>query len=377
MADIKDAFETTFRGFELDRVPASTPHKVEVQVARAIGGLIEDYLAKRRLIDLPDGPPGYGGAASMVLRVREDETGLEFYASDGLVVDPSDLPHRYWRFDFLTVSGGDRIEIQDIELRATPAGADQTGSGTAFSGGSGIDDSLGGPENAIDGNPTSSWVRLSATNTIWGFDAGTPISVRQAAIKITNGLNWVFAPLGGTLSWSDDDVDYTPKYDFSLFGWLSSQQRLIPEDEPAAGAYRFWRVFCADNNGGASLITIREVEFRLTHGGADQCPVLGGSSDAPNGRAISSGGGGGNEDWHAFANDATEWAGPGTTNQYVGIVFPEPLAITQAAITCTSQTTRAPQHVTIQASHNGTSWDDIQSAVLTSWSSGETKLISW
>lgn len=81
MADIADGFETVFRGYELDRVPASGRHSVEVIGARCLGGLIEDFISKRRLLELADCPTGYGGAAGKALAVNAGETGFEFVAA--------------------------------------------------------------------------------------------------------------------------------------------------------------------------------------------------------------------------------------------------------------------------------------------------------
>lgn len=79
MPDIRDAFETEARHFQLPGVPASGVHGINVTTFRAIGALIEDVMRNRSLLDLVDAPESFGGKRLFGLRVNADEDGIEFY----------------------------------------------------------------------------------------------------------------------------------------------------------------------------------------------------------------------------------------------------------------------------------------------------------
>ncbi|MGE5501040.1 MAG: hypothetical protein ACM3W4_03845 [Ignavibacteriales bacterium] len=167
------------------------------------------------------------------------------------------------------------------------------------------------------------------------------------------------SPATGTVDWSDDGVTWTTSFAFSLYGWILSQTRILPEAAPAAGYHRFWRVFCTNNNGGSSFTELGEIEFRATSGGPDQTTNLGSNSNSTLGRIVGSqidqfNG----EGYRAFNNDGSTsyWFASGTTNQWVGYIFTSPVTVHEALITAPGQITRGGKDMKIEHSDDGVTW---------------------
>lgn len=147
---------------------------------------------------------------------------------------------RYWRVLILeTVDGGDTTSvasIQEIEMRATPGGADQASGGTALS--SSEASGTFADDNAFDdGSASEAWV--SATGgygTQWiGYDFGSAVEVQQVAIskRTDNASGHDEAPIYAEVQRSDDGSAWTR-------AWT-----ICTTDDWAAGAGAETRVFTA------------------------------------------------------------------------------------------------------------------------------------
>ena len=132
-------------------------------------------------------------------------------------------------------------------------------------------------------------------------------------------------------------------------------------------SYRYWRVFVADING-ADNVSINEIEFRATVGGADlttpPTPTLQSSfRDSSWGAA------------NTVVNDlsiTSAWisASLATTNQYVSYDLGSTKTVAQVAFYITSYVARAPKNFTVQGSSTGLTgpWTDVKEfANVTDW----------
>jgi hypothetical protein len=288
--------------------------------------------------------------------------------------------HAYWRV-FCADNHGDAtgIVLAEVEMRATPAGADQCSGGTAI----GSDDAAANTfAQAFDNSAASRWFADSGPTNQWiGYHFAGPVDVQEVLITLADGGTNALTrhPKNCSVDWSDDGSSWTTAFSFVNNAPLLGGQRVFPESSPAAGYHRYWRVFCLNNNGGTNFIILDEVEFRATAGGADQTTTLTTDAGDANGRAVASGGPGGNEMFRAFdgvTTSANPWAGPGTTNQYIGYVFPSPVKVEEISLKGTTQTTRMPKDIQVEYSDDGSSWTNQKSISTLSWTSNETKVLT-
>jgi hypothetical protein len=288
--------------------------------------------------------------------------------------------HRYWRIFSSTNSGdGTFTGAAEAEFRGSVGGSDLV---PLVSGPSALvlksGESIGAEAfQAFDNNTNDPWIQADTTDTFIGYDFGSAVSIAEAALISSASATFQRMPQTGFLQHSEDDVTWSDAVAFGLFGWLSDTTRVIPEPAPAAGFHRFWRVFCQDNNGGTSFITLDEVEFRATVGGADLTPAMTNNSGDATGRVIRSSEAGGNEAFRAFDHTTGVWAGVGTTNQWVGFIFPDPVEVLQVALKGPpSGLTRAPNNVHIDFSDDEITWTAGSTTALGTWTAGQVKTIN-
>jgi hypothetical protein len=274
--------------------------------------------------------------------------------------------HRYWRV-FVDTNSGDAtfIAAAEIEFRATAGGADQCSGGTPIKSGEAIGNEA---TRAFDDDGNTAWGVSGTTNQWIGYDFGSAVTVAEAAwtSNTFDGATFARMPNLGSLDWSDDGTNWTEATTFGLGGWLNNTTRVIPEEEPAAGEHRLWRIFVSTINGGTRT-SIPEIQFRATSGGADQ---------ATGGRAYTS-----SENVGAAASafddtTATEWSTTNTTNQHIGYAFTGPVAVQEVVISGPVNTSRAPNTFKIQSSDDGVTWTDEKSLSGVTWTASEVKTYS-
>lgn len=107
---------------------------------------------------------------------------------DPRVANPDPVSARYWRIfitETRTTSANFFASIAEIEMRATPGGADQTGSGTAYA----SSETANTASQAFDNNPSTRWASASGESAPqWiGYDFGSAVSVAQVTIQAGSG----------------------------------------------------------------------------------------------------------------------------------------------------------------------------------------------
>lgn len=161
--------------------------------------------------------------------------------------------HRYWRVHITANDGNTSfIGFTEIELRAAPAGADQTKSQSTFGAASASSaiNTDNRASNVVDGSTVDGW--LSSTGTFpqwWQYDCGhaghtgggapnaPTIAVKQ--IAITGSWNAPDAsPKDFTLQWSDNGSDWTTALTVAgQAGWTGASDVRVFSLPVEGGAY--------------------------------------------------------------------------------------------------------------------------------------------
>lgn len=118
--------------------------------------------------------------------------------------------HAYWRLVLLD-SASSAYSMAELEMRATPGGADQCTGGTgsaaqSFSG------SFDGPK-AFDDNTTTLWSSTNKNGAQWiKYAFASPVSVAQLSITARNDVSYTQTPTLFFVEHSDDDSEWTPAW---------------------------------------------------------------------------------------------------------------------------------------------------------------------
>jgi hypothetical protein len=204
--------------------------------------------------------------------------------------------HRYWRINCLSVILNDSVIIQDLQFMDAFGGADLTGSGTALSGDNWIFN--GNPAKAFDGRATTAWGSDDdSTDKSIGYDfgAGNEVDIVEVAVTntVTNDGSLSFigspqyskGPASFYVEFSDNgktwtrawgvgvDKNFAPMNDLvTTPRWgYGDNVRVFTKDTPqATGPRRFWRLLVNETQQESrNFLTITEIEYRDTKGGAD------------------------------------------------------------------------------------------------------------
>lgn len=114
--------------------------------------------------------------------------------------------HRYWKMIFGSSTFANYVGFSEIEMRGSPGGADQTGSGTP----SADSDGFGAVANGFDNNLSTNYIS-NAGSLHWckyDFGAGNDVLVKELSLRARTGTPAQY-PRGIGLMFSDDDVNYT------------------------------------------------------------------------------------------------------------------------------------------------------------------------
>lgn len=283
-----------------------------------------------------------------------------------------------WRL-FITNNHGSATFVSIQELKFYDSG----GSEIVATGGTPLKstETAGNEATKAFDNTSTDWSTSSGSvaNQYIGYSYPSPKNVAKVGIKVTAGT-----------------VDRTPKdcllqyYDgatwqtletFTLRWPVLSVERVFPEAALASGYHRAWRIWMTDNNGGTSFVGFSDAELRATSGGADQTAVLLSNAGSASGRIIGSSiANAGNEGYKAFDDVTTNaFAASGTTNQWVGFVFPTPVTVLQAMINSGTglSAARTVKNGKIEWSDDdGGSWTTAGTFSKTGWAANEQLLVT-
>jgi hypothetical protein len=188
---------------------------------------------------------------------------------------------RYWRLLCYENAQGNRngnpyFTVDDLELRATVGGADQTGSGTAISSSNELGFTAGA---AFDGANGVIWAAAAGPVGLYrshwiGYDfgsGGTSTEVREllfAKRPTTAGQQESVAV--GLVDYSTDGTTWSRAWAFATPPTWGSGAESRVFAQPTTAQKRFWRILVTDVQGGSgNPVALSRVQFRGTAGGAD------------------------------------------------------------------------------------------------------------
>lgn len=297
------------------------------------------------------------------------------------LIDPyrfGSAPHSYWRV-YVTDNNGDVtwITANEIEMRATPGGADQCSGGTVIK----SNEAFGNEATkAFDNNNATAW-GYNVNNNQWiGYQFTSPVMVQQILLRVGqagDAAPTLRAPKNCKVEYSDDGVAWAESFSFVHMPNVD-YDFLYPASSPASGYHRCWRIYCSDNNGDGTWIGLQEVELRATASAADQTAPPGNIDGTSNGRAIASNRGSTLDEFNAFANSTLRWmTNVSVTNQWVGYVFPAAVKVEEVQLTGLPTPARSPKNMLVQYSDDLVTWTTQKTlAAQTGWSASEVRVLA-
>lgn len=281
---------------------------------------------------------------------------------------------RYWRLRFDRTQGGVNAAVGELQLRATPGGADWSSLGTPIS--SADFDINHVAAKAFDGTAATRWAAPngSATrNNHWvgiALPAGT---TRDCAEIVYTSRSDCCTDQGikeGCLEWSNNGWLWFR--DWTLYNvptWTLGQTRTFTRPAPTNQPY--WRLYGMQTN--STVQAFSEIEFRTTPGGAQA--ATGGTAIATSVNGPS---------WvaaNAFdGNPATAWASAGNDFDpaWVGYQWPAPITIVQAYARARTDSNpeQTPQRISLDASPDGMVWVVAQEWGTMLWTLGQAYLLT-
>lgn len=184
---------------------------------------------------------------------------------------PVQTSFRHWRVLNLS-SPTTGFAVVEIEMAATPGGADLCNGGTASAGLNGADS----PNNAFDNNTSTRW--LGDPNLVAGnwlqYDFGAPVEIGE--VRITARSDFPNdAPRAFLFCGSDDGITFTAGQVFRTGSWTAGQQKAFTVDaienlvNDRSKAFIWGITATASANGGR--LYMAGMEMALSAGGADIC----------------------------------------------------------------------------------------------------------
>lgn len=140
-------------------------------------------------------------------------------------------PHRYWRLWITSSPAGSFLAVAEVELRSTPGGADQTGSGTALADNA----DNGAAVNAVDNSAATYWqTGSSGYPHWWKYDfGGSPKAVQQVVITPRSDQP-SRGPGAFRLEWSDDHRFWNVEASWSGVTWPTAAAQTFNWATPPA-----------------------------------------------------------------------------------------------------------------------------------------------
>jgi hypothetical protein len=272
---------------------------------------------------------------------------------------------RYWRIRVIenySFGSTPAISADNIEMRATSGGADQTGtasnaiSDSEFSG-SFLDD------YAFNGTGGGFWVSSNAGGTYgthwigYDFGAGNEVEVREIVwSKRPDSFGQNESPVVGLVEYSDDNVTWTISWSFYTPATWGTGAETRTFTAPTGGGYLFWRIRATAVQGGSTFPWgTGELEFKETAGGADQAAGGYPQSSPPFSGVVTAVNAFDNNNTTNFDNAATIAGGI----NWVGYTFPSYKAINEVTIQARNNTNGQNECITagvVESSIDRTTW---------------------
>lgn len=136
--------------------------------------------------------------------------------------------HKYWRivmFAVGTVATNNAFGLSELQMRATPSGANQCtgGSGSAGETWSGTTVAA-----AFDGNTTTAWSSTNVTLSNWlKYTFPSPVSVGAVAITARNDSAYGQTPVDFMVEFSDDGTNWHLGWHVLTGNWTLGEQRVF------------------------------------------------------------------------------------------------------------------------------------------------------
>lgn len=143
--------------------------------------------------------------------------------------------HRYWRIHMsLSDSGGFTFSAAEIEMRATPSGADQCSGGTAsahsvFGSNPGSFDA----DKVFDNNNATLWSANGSNADGWikyDFGSGVTVSVAEIAIRARNDGSFGQTPRYGVVEWSDNGTTWNSAWYYAMASGYAAGTNQVSTD---------------------------------------------------------------------------------------------------------------------------------------------------
>lgn len=277
--------------------------------------------------------------------------------------------HRYWRIK--PRLGVTYFSVQEIELRTSVGGSDETSPSTTISIGA-FQDGVAG--KCIDNN-TGTYCQQSPASSAWILiDFGSGVTKDIVEVGIAGSPHGTDrSPQEFDIESSDDGSTFTVEWScsYSQSQWTTGST-LIAFAKPSAIASRYWRV--RPSATGDGNLGLAELVFRETSGG---------SQAASGGSGISWGpAAGGTSLANLFdGNAATDWANSGGANvgaAYLGYDWGS--GVTKSIVEVLMQARsanplQAPTAGLIESSPDGKNWVSRITFSGLSWSGGSTNTV--
>lgn len=288
----------------------------------------------------------------------------------GMIVQPSRFAaaggaglSTQWRLNITAkYTSGNWTSIKDMEMRGVAGGANLATGGVASAS---VNNGGANPaSNAFDGNAATQWQTGTATVPQWiQYTFATAVTIEQ--VSITQ------ASLGDNPTAFDvqywDGAAWVTYWSVSGIGWNSRTTGVFTR-----GSLLRWRLNVITTISGGSWIAVREIEFRTSHGGADE------TSSAPSDFAGPLASLNNNDAYMAFDNGTNSWSPGGPTKpSWVGWFFVAPKTINEIVITGPPSTGDAPASFTV-GYWDGAAWQTVLTeAAAGAWTSGQVRTWSW
>lgn len=135
--------------------------------------------------------------------------------------------HKHWRLYFITKGSGlDYASAFEIEMRATPGGADQCSGGTATASST---NTTNVPARAFDDNSTTYyWLSNAPLAGQWvAYEFASPVEVSEIWYKPYHFGSTIYGPAEFGVEYSDNGTDWVRAKTYSGLTWAAGEAKTL------------------------------------------------------------------------------------------------------------------------------------------------------